>query len=176
MTRRRGGGGDILGRSARGRVGMESRNGRGHDDSLVIRDGPGGRWLIGETPIPRCGTRGAWTGMEFFVASIPRSQLDPTSLDAAIQSLQGRIDQLQMALTEQQKLATLGMVTAVIAHEFNNILTPMISYTKYALGDKSDAALQEKALQRRWPAPSGRPTSPRACWVLPAGMRAGSRM
>jgi len=86
--------------------------------------------------------------MEFSVASVPRSQLDPSSFDAAIQSLQQRIDQLQMAMTEQQRLATLGMVTAVIAHEFNNILTPMISYTKYALGDKSDDALREKALQK----------------------------
>ena len=40
------------------------------------------------------------------------------------------------------------MVTAVIAHEFNNILTPMISYTKFALGDKADEALRQKALAK----------------------------
>src|SRR4029077_6345973 len=52
------------------------------------------------------------------------------------------------SLSQQNKLATLGMVTAVIAHEFNNILTPMISYTKFALSDKTDEALQQKALTK----------------------------
>jgi signal transduction histidine kinase len=66
----------------------------------------------------------------------------------ALATLQQRIDQLHQSLAQQNKLATLGMVTAVIAHEFNNILTPMIAYTKYALGDKADDALREKALNK----------------------------
>lgn len=66
----------------------------------------------------------------------------------AMDTLQQRIDQLQQSLAQQNKLATLGMITAVIAHEFNNILTPMISYTKFALSDKSDDALREKALTK----------------------------
>jgi signal transduction histidine kinase len=40
------------------------------------------------------------------------------------------------------------MITAVIAHEFNNLLTPMISYTTFALSDKADDALRQKALQK----------------------------
>jgi signal transduction histidine kinase len=74
--------------------------------------------------------------------------LDPGSIELALVTLQQRIDQLHQSLAQQNKLATLGMVTAVIAHEFNNILTPMIAYTKFALGDKADTALREKALTK----------------------------
>jgi len=66
----------------------------------------------------------------------------------ALDTLQKRIDMLQESLAQQNKLATLGMVTAVIAHEFNNILTPMISYTRFALNDKADDALRNKALTK----------------------------
>lgn len=82
------------------------------------------------------------------VASVPKPIIDIESLEQAVQSLQERIDLLQDTLTQQQRLATLGMVTSVIAHEFNNILTPMISYTRYALSDKSDAQLRDKALNK----------------------------
>ncbi len=79
----------------------------------------------------------------------PRSVVvDASSIEQNLVLLQQRIDQMQATLNQQQKLATLGMVTSVIAHEFNNILTPMINYTRYALSDKSDAALREKALQK----------------------------
>jgi signal transduction histidine kinase len=74
--------------------------------------------------------------------------LDPSSLALALDTLQKRIDLLQQSLTQQNKLATLGMVTAVIAHEFNNILTPMIAYTRFALGDKADEPLRTKALSK----------------------------
>jgi signal transduction histidine kinase len=74
--------------------------------------------------------------------------LDPSSLEQAFEALQSRINQLQSSLAQQQKLATLGMITSVIAHEFNNILTPMISYTRYAMSDKADAELKEKALSK----------------------------
>ncbi len=82
------------------------------------------------------------------MARAPRQVLDPSSLEMALATLQSRIDRLQQTLHEQQKLATLGMVTAVIAHEFNNILTPMISYTQYALSDKADDVLRTKALSK----------------------------
>jgi two-component system cell cycle sensor histidine kinase/response regulator CckA len=74
--------------------------------------------------------------------------LDPESLQLALETLQQRIDLLQQSLAQQNKLATLGMVTAVIAHEFNNILTPMISYTRFGLTDKADDALRTKALTK----------------------------
>jgi signal transduction histidine kinase len=74
--------------------------------------------------------------------------LDAASIEAALSTLQSRIDLLQQSLAQQNKLATLGMVTAVIAHEFNNILTPMISYTRFAMSDKADEAMREKALTK----------------------------
>jgi signal transduction histidine kinase len=74
--------------------------------------------------------------------------VDVASLDLALETLQRRIDLLQQSLSQQNRLATLGMVAAVIAHEFNNILTPMISYTRYALTDKADEALRQKALTK----------------------------
>src|SRR3954470_8738578 len=74
--------------------------------------------------------------------------IDASSLEEAMTALQQRIDQLHESLAQQNKLATLGMVTAVIAHEFNNILTPMIAYTKFALTDKADEALRTKALNK----------------------------
>ncbi|HUO10964.1 MAG TPA: ATP-binding protein [Phycisphaerae bacterium] len=82
------------------------------------------------------------------MAPTPRPVLDPTTFEQAIATLQQRLDQMQANLAQQNKLATLGMVTAVLAHEFNNILTPMISYTKFALSDKADEALRNKALTK----------------------------
>jgi signal transduction histidine kinase len=78
----------------------------------------------------------------------PRPTIDPSTLEQAIDLLQQRIDLLQQNLAHQNKLATLGMVTAVLAHEFNNILTPMLSYTKFALSEKSDEAMRTKALAK----------------------------
>ena len=82
------------------------------------------------------------------MAPTPRPVLDPTSLEQIVETLQRRLDQVQTNLAQQNKLATLGMVTAVLAHEFNNILTPMISYTKFALSGKADEALRNKALAK----------------------------
>ncbi|HEY4328088.1 MAG TPA: histidine kinase dimerization/phospho-acceptor domain-containing protein, partial [Phycisphaerae bacterium] len=80
--------------------------------------------------------------------SLQGPEVDIASIDLAMDVLQKRIDLLQQSLAQQNKLSTLGMVTAVIAHEFNNILTPMISYTKFALTDKADGALRQKALEK----------------------------
>jgi signal transduction histidine kinase len=59
---------------------------------------------------------------------------------------------LREQLTESQRLATIGTIAAVIAHEFNNLLTPVVSYTQMALasaeGDKPDMALIAKALKK----------------------------
>jgi signal transduction histidine kinase len=77
-----------------------------------------------------------------------RQIIDPTTFEQALDLLQQRIDLLQQNLSQQNKLATLGMVTAVLAHEFNNILTPMLSYTKFALSEKADEAMRTKALTK----------------------------
>jgi two-component system NtrC family sensor kinase len=46
---------------------------------------------------------------------------------------QQQLDLVKAELTETQRLATIGTIAAVIAHEFNNLLTPIVSYAQYAL-------------------------------------------
>lgn len=47
-----------------------------------------------------------------------------------------------------QRLITLGTIAGLIAHEFNNILTPVVSYSQMALSSPNDQELSTKALQR----------------------------
>jgi signal transduction histidine kinase len=80
---------------------------------------------------------------------IPLSQDDLTS---RISEMQAMLDDLREQLTESQRLATIGTIAAVIAHEFNNLLTPIVSYSQYALqsaeSNKPDAELIKKALSK----------------------------
>jgi len=77
-------------------------------------------------------------------------------LEQAIQqqlcNAQLQLDSLREQLTESQRLATIGTIAAVIAHEFNNLLTPVVSYSQYALqsaeSDKPDMELIKKALSK----------------------------
>ena len=71
------------------------------------------------------------------------------------QDLVGRIAQaerdlasLQQQLEHAHRLATVGTLAAGIAHEINNIMTPVLAYAQLAKADPHDAALQEKALDR----------------------------
>src|SRR5690554_5147386 len=72
-----------------------------------------------------------------------------------LQQLEAARDQLEAVkqqLTESQRLATIGTIAAVIAHEFNNLLTPVVSYSQYALqsaqSDQPDMELIIKALSK----------------------------
>lgn len=63
-----------------------------------------------------------------------------------------QLQNLKEQLTESQRLATIGTIAAVIAHEFNNLLTPIVSYCQFALQtvDKGqpDMELIRKALTK----------------------------
>jgi signal transduction histidine kinase len=65
---------------------------------------------------------------------------------------QQQLAALQEQLTESQRLATIGTIAAVIAHEFNNLLTPIVSYSQYALNSAEsgspDMELIRKALSK----------------------------
>jgi len=65
---------------------------------------------------------------------------------------QQQLDSLRQQLTDSQRLATIGTIAAVIAHEFNNILTPVVSYAQYALNsaqsETPDMELIRKALTK----------------------------
>src|SRR5688500_13397684 len=66
--------------------------------------------------------------------------------------MERQLESLRERLTESQRLASIGTIAAVIAHEFNNLLTPIVSYSQYALqsaeSDKPDLELIKKALNR----------------------------
>jgi signal transduction histidine kinase len=70
----------------------------------------------------------------------------------SLERLQAELDQLRAQLTESQRLATVGTIAAVIAHEFNNLLTPIASYCQMALNaieqKKDDPELTHKALTK----------------------------
>jgi signal transduction histidine kinase len=79
----------------------------------------------------------------------------PTPEQAVLRQLdeaQKQLDQLHHQLTETQRMATIGTIAAVIAHEFNNLLTPIVSYSQFALtsaqSDKPDMPLICKALSK----------------------------
>ncbi len=85
-------------------------------------------------PIPtRCAVPRATGGR----AAIPAAS--PTGPD---------LGQLEHHLERLNRLASMGAVTGMIAHEFNNILTPILSYAQMALEDPGNAALSTKALER----------------------------
>lgn len=69
----------------------------------------------------------------------PQTQLD---------RLQAEIDRLREQLAESHRLSMLGIAAGMIAHEINNILTPVRGYARAALARPENAALCRKALER----------------------------
>jgi len=55
---------------------------------------------------------------------------------------------LKSQLLGLQHLASMGTVSYMIAHEINNLLTPLKSYASFALTELDDRGLTEKALQK----------------------------
>ncbi len=66
-----------------------------------------------------------------------------------LQLLEQHLIQLEDQLVRAQRLAAMGTMATMIAHEFNNILTPVVSYAQYALG-RDDQALMRKALEKAY--------------------------
>jgi len=64
------------------------------------------------------------------------------------EKLEAQFQQLRDGLTHSHRLATLGTIASIIAHEYNNILTPVISYAQIALADPDDTALMHKAVEK----------------------------
>ena len=64
-----------------------------------------------------------------------------------VEVLQRRVAELERLLVEAQRLATVGSLSSRIAHELNNLLTPIISYSTHAI-KLEDPALKEKALRK----------------------------
>ncbi len=81
-----------------------------------------------------------------------KNELD--RLDAAeallgeLEAIEAKLRLVQEGLTRSHRLATLGTMASIIAHEFNNILTPVISYCQMAEKNPTDQALVMKAISR----------------------------
>jgi two-component system NtrC family sensor kinase len=80
------------------------------------------------------------------------------ALAAQVEAMQRQLDGLREQLMESQRLATIGTIAAVIAHEFNNLLTPIVSYSQFALSSvesgKPDMEMIRKALTKAFGASS----------------------
>lgn len=74
-------------------------------------------------------------------AMVPRGTADIGALEARIRTLESQLE-------HAQRLAALGTVAAMIAHEFNNILTPIVSYAAMSKADPSNLSLAGKAIER----------------------------
>jgi len=74
------------------------------------------------------------------------------TLTQQLRHAQEELSLLREQVMQTQRLATIGTIAAVIAHEFNNILTPVISYSQFALtsanSETPDAELIKKALTK----------------------------
>lgn len=64
-----------------------------------------------------------------------------------VAQLQDELDVVRRQLAQCNRLGQLGMLTAALAHETNNLLTPIGSYAQLALKDPSNKAMTERALQ-----------------------------
>ncbi|MFN7022716.1 MAG: hypothetical protein ACK4WH_15540, partial [Phycisphaerales bacterium] len=81
-------------------------------------------------------------------APVARDTKHPMRLLDRVDDVQSRIDQLNAMLEHSERLATLGTIAALIAHEFNNLLTPVMSYAQMALERPDDRELCLKALRK----------------------------
>lgn len=76
------------------------------------------------------------------------SPFDDQSIDASFDQLQAEVKQLQEELPHLQRLAFLGTMVAGVAHEINNMLTPIITYGQLAAKNPNDLELLQKTADR----------------------------
>lgn len=55
------------------------------------------------------------------------------NVEQQLDGLERHLADLQRQIEQLQRLASLGTMSAMLAHEFNNLLTPILSYCQYAL-------------------------------------------
>lgn len=73
---------------------------------------------------------------------------DPDAILNRLDELEQQVHDLHYQLIHAQRLATLGTLAATIAHEYNNLLTPVLSYAQMALSDPADTPLMRKAVEK----------------------------
>lgn len=78
----------------------------------------------------------------------PEDLAQVEQLLARFQDLEEQLKGVREGLVHSHRLATLGTVATIIAHEYNNILTPVVSYAQLALRHEDDVELMRKALSK----------------------------
>lgn len=93
-------------------------------------------------------TRGRETAEARPTPGVLPPQLSETErkLHAQFERLEQQFALLKQQTRQAQKLASLGAAATMLAHEFNNLMTPVIGYARYAI-DADDKELMVKALQ-----------------------------
>jgi signal transduction histidine kinase len=74
--------------------------------------------------------------------------IDAAPLLFHVERIQERLDEVATLAGHNERLTMLGTMAASIAHEINNILTPVKAYAELALGSPGDTGLVIKALER----------------------------
>ncbi len=64
------------------------------------------------------------------------------------EQLEAQFQRVREGLTHSHRLTTLGTIASIMAHEYNNILTPVISYAQLALADPDNHQLLLKAVKK----------------------------
>ena len=77
-----------------------------------------------------------------------------------VERAEARLKQIERGLERSHRLATLGLLASSVAHEFNNLLTPIVSYCQMALASPEDSAMAKSprcnASRPFWRSPSNR--------------------
>lgn len=76
--------------------------------------------------------------------NVPQADL---AVEQQLDGLEQHLLMLQRQIERLQGLASLGTCSAMLAHEFNNLLTPIVSYSQYAL-QRNDSELLRTALEK----------------------------
>ena len=76
--------------------------------------------------------------------TVPAKTATPDT-KAQLTKLRAQVRALRKQLREARRLATMGTMTAMVAHEFSNILTPIINYAQMA---RKNPALTAKAIDQ----------------------------
>lgn len=72
---------------------------------------------------------------------------DPAAVQAQLEKLESEFSSLKKQLWHAQRLAAMGTMAAMMAHEYNNLMTPIVSFAKYAL-DENDPELMRSAVEK----------------------------
>jgi signal transduction histidine kinase len=75
------------------------------------------------------------------------STLDAEKLEEQLDHLEQSLEDLRHQVQRLQRLASVGTIATMLAHEFNNLLTPILSYSKFAQSS-GDPDLLKTALDK----------------------------